>query len=132
MFFSILGHRFQGSEAKFVRRAAFLKHNLWISPYTCGEDFPGGEFPNQNLCVGEGLASWVQQNRSLEETDNVCIWDNSCPRLEDWYVIPVVRIGYMLQPHGFFNCSPAVDVKEGHVKLTIAPKSISNGLIAML
>ncbi|KAI3726983.1 hypothetical protein L1987_66790 [Smallanthus sonchifolius] len=42
----------------------------------------------------------------------------------------------MLQPHGFFNCSPAVDVppgafeldvKDNHVKDTIAPKSVSNG-----
>ncbi|CAI9261040.1 unnamed protein product [Lactuca saligna] len=49
----------------------------------------------------------------------------------------------MLQPHGFFNYSPAVDVhpspragesdvKEGHVKEMIATKSVSNGLIAML
>mgnify|MGYP001554889914 CR=1 FL=1 len=49
----------------------------------------------------------------------------------------------VLQSHGFFNCSPAVDVppspracesdvKEGHVKETIATKSVSNGLIAML
>lgn len=49
----------------------------------------------------------------------------------------------VLQPHGFFNCSPAMDVppspgacesdvKEGHVKETIATKSVSNGLIAML
>ncbi|KAK1359666.1 Amine oxidase [Heracleum sosnowskyi] len=46
------------SEAKFLRRAAFLKHNLWVTPYTRGEDFPGGEFPEQNPRVGEGLASW--------------------------------------------------------------------------
>nr|KAJ0191088.1 hypothetical protein LSAT_V11C800429690 [Lactuca sativa] len=55
------------------------------------------------------------------------------PRLEDWSVMPV-RIGFMLQPHGFFNCSPAMDVppspgacesdvKEGHVKESIATKS---------
>ncbi|CAI9283161.1 unnamed protein product [Lactuca saligna] len=65
------------------------------------------------------------------------------PRLEDWSVMPVERIGFMLQAHGFFNCSHAVDVppspracesdvKEGHVKETIATKSVSNGLIAML
>lgn len=62
-----------GPEAKFMRRAAFLKHNLWVTPYARGEDFPGGEFPNQNPRVGEGLASWVKQNRSLEET-NIVLW----------------------------------------------------------
>ncbi|KAH1254985.1 Phenylethylamine oxidase [Glycine max] len=46
-----------GSEAKFLRRAAFLKHNFWVTTYS--------------RRVGEGLATW---------------------------------------PHGFFDCSPAVDV----------------------
>lgn len=62
-----------GSEAKFLRRAEFLKHNLWVTPYTLNENFPGGEFPNQNPRVGEGLASWVKQNRSLEEND-IVLW----------------------------------------------------------
>ncbi|KAG5604732.1 hypothetical protein H5410_026224 [Solanum commersonii] len=102
-----------GSEAKFLRRAAFLKHNLWVTPYSREEIFPGGEFPNQNPRVGEGLATWVQQNRSLEETQ-IVLWYIfgliHVPRLEDWPVMPVEHIGFMLQPHGFFNCSPAVDV----------------------
>ncbi|GFZ11024.1 sulfate transmembrane transporter [Actinidia rufa] len=36
--------------------------------------YPGGEFPNQNPRVGEGLATWAEQNRSLEETDVVLCW----------------------------------------------------------
>ncbi|KAI7754798.1 hypothetical protein M8C21_018797 [Ambrosia artemisiifolia] len=125
-------------EAKFLRRAAFLKHNLWITPYTPGEDFPGGEFPNQNPRVGEGLASWVQKNRSLEETD-IVLWYvfgiTHVPRLEDWPVMPVERIGFMLQPHGFFNCSPAVDVPPGPGACESDmkdAKSASSGLLAKL
>ncbi|XP_031092872.1 uncharacterized protein LOC115997457 isoform X2 [Ipomoea triloba] len=102
-----------GSEAMFLRRAAFLKHNLWVTQYAAGEDFPGGEFPNQNPRVGEGLASWVKQDLSLEETD-IVMWYvfgiTHVPRLEDYPVMPVQHIGFMLQPHGFFNCSPAMDV----------------------
>lgn len=102
-----------GSEAKFLRRAAFLKHNLWVTAYAPDEMFPGGEFPNQNPRVGEGLSTWVKRNRPLEETD-VVLWYvfgiTHVPRLEDWPVMPVERIGFMLMPHGFFNCSPAVDV----------------------
>ncbi|KAL0385125.1 UNVERIFIED_CONTAM: Primary amine oxidase [Sesamum radiatum] len=133
-----------GPEAKFLRRAAFLKHNLWVTPYARGEDFPGGEFPNQNPRVGEGLASWVKQNRSLEEAD-IVLWYvfgiTHVPRLEDWPVMPVEHIGFVLQPHGFFNCSPAVDVppnacdmdaKENDVKDNGVAKSISSGLIAKL
>ena len=62
-----------GPEAKFLRRAAFLKHNLWVTPYAHGEMHPGGEFPNQNPRVGEGLVTWVKQNRSLEEAD-IVLW----------------------------------------------------------
>ncbi|XP_042436576.1 copper methylamine oxidase-like isoform X1 [Zingiber officinale] len=102
-----------GPEAKFLRRAAFLKHNLWVTPYNRDEMYPGGEFPNQNPRINEGLATWVKKNRSLEETD-IVLWYvfgvTHIPRLEDWPVMPVERIGFMLMPHGFFNCSPAVDV----------------------
>jgi hypothetical protein len=58
-----------GPDAKFLRRAAFLKHNLWVTQFHPDECFPGGEFPNQNPRVGEGLPTWVKQDRKLEETD---------------------------------------------------------------
>ncbi|KAH1239063.1 Copper methylamine oxidase [Glycine max] len=129
-----------GSEAKFLRRAAFLKHNLWVTPYARDEMHPGGEFPNQNPRVGEGLATWVKQNRSLEEAD-IVLWYvfgvTHIPRLEDWPVMPVERIGFMLMPHGFFNCSPAVDVPPNQSDLDdkengLPAKPIQNGLIAKL
>ncbi|KAL9335245.1 hypothetical protein Peur_072426 [Populus x canadensis] len=133
-----------GSEAKFLRRAAFLNHNLWVTPYTHGEMFPGGEFPNQNPRVDEGLATWVKQNRPLEETD-IVLWYvfgiTHVPRLEDWPVMPVERLGFMLMPHGFFNCSPAVDVppstceldaKDNDVKDNSVTKPLQNGVLAKL
>uniref|UniRef100_B9I3D4 Amine oxidase n=1 Tax=Populus trichocarpa TaxID=3694 RepID=B9I3D4_POPTR len=133
-----------GSEAKFLRRAAFLNHNLWVTPYTHGEMFPGGEFPNQNPRVDEGLATWVKQNRPLEETD-IVLWYvfgiTHVPRLEDWPVMPVERLGFMLMPHGFFNCSPAVDVppstceldaKDNDVKDNGVTKPLQNGVLAKL
>ena len=64
-------------EAKFLRRAGFLKHNLWVTPYKSDEMFPGGDFPNQNPHIDEGLPTWVKKDRSLEETDIVL-----------WYFIP--------------------------------------------
>ncbi|XP_039018117.1 copper methylamine oxidase-like isoform X2 [Hibiscus syriacus] len=129
-----------GSEAKILRRAAFLKHNLWVTPYAPEEMYPGGEFPNQNPRVNEGLATWVKQNRSLEEAD-IVLWYvfgiTHVPRLEDWPVMPVEHIGFMLMPHGFFNCSPAIDVPPSATDLElkdndIATKPIQNGMIAKL
>ncbi|XP_019100581.1 PREDICTED: uncharacterized protein LOC104782758 isoform X1 [Camelina sativa] len=131
-------------EAKFLRRAAFLKHNLWVTRYSPDEKFPGGEFPNQNPRAGEGLATWVKQNRSLEESD-VVLWYVfgiiHVPRLEDWPVMPVEHIGFTLMPHGFFNCSPAIDVppnpceldtKDSEVKEVVAPKPLQTGLLSKL
>ncbi|GLU13182.1 hypothetical protein SLE2022_298270 [Rubroshorea leprosula] len=121
-----------GSEAKFLRRAAFLKHNLWVTQYAQDEMFPGGEFPNQNPHVGEGLATWVKQDRSLEET-NIVLWYvfgiTHVPRLEDWPVMPVEHIGFMLMPHGFFNCSPAVDVPPNSCEMEAKDSDLKdNGL----
>ncbi|KAK7354005.1 hypothetical protein VNO80_19461 [Phaseolus coccineus] len=133
-----------GSEAKFLRRAAFLKHNFWVTTYSRDEMFPGGEFPNQNPRDREGLATWVKQNRSLEET-NIVLWYvfgiTHVPRLEDWPVMPVEHIGFMLTPHGFFNCSPAIDVppnacemdsKDNEIKDNGSSKPIQSGLTAKL
>ena len=53
-------------------------HNLWVTQYDPEEMFPGGEFPNQNPRVGEGLATWVKKDRSLEETDLVLWYPLSC------------------------------------------------------
>ncbi|KAL9275164.1 Amine oxidase [copper-containing] zeta, peroxisomal-like protein, partial [Drosera capensis] len=133
-----------GPDAKFLRRAAFLKHNLWVTSFARDELFPGGEFPNQNPRVGEGLATWVKKNRPLEEAD-VVLWYvfgvTHVPRLEDWPVMPVDRIGFMLMPHGFFNCSPAVDVppiacemdsRDSDVKDNVVAKPIQPTLVAKL
>ncbi|TVU29445.1 hypothetical protein EJB05_21010 [Eragrostis curvula] len=125
-------------EAKFLRRAGFLKHNLWVTAYKKDEMFPGGEFPNQNPRIDEGLATWVKKDRPLEET-NIVLWYvfgiTHIPRLEDWPVMPVEHIGFMLMPHGFFNCSPAVDVPPGpdaDVKEAESPKGIQTDLISKL
>ncbi|XWS51623.1 hypothetical protein CRYUN_Cryun12cG0192900 [Craigia yunnanensis] len=92
------------SEAKFLRRAAFWKHSLWVTRYALDERYVFGI--------------------------------THVPRLEDWPVMPVERIGFMLMPHGFFNCSPAVDVPpnacELDTKENVEPKSIQNGLLAKL
>ncbi|OQU89852.1 hypothetical protein SORBI_3002G282600 [Sorghum bicolor] len=86
-------------EAKFLRRAGFLKHNLWVTPYKSDEMFPGGDFPNQNPHIDEGLPTWVKKDRSLEETD-IVLWYvfglTHIPRLEDWPVMPVEHIGFTL------------------------------------
>lgn len=86
-------------DSYFLRRGAFLKHNLWVTAYDSEERYAGGDFPNQNPRIGEGLATWVKQDRPLDGAD-VVLWYvfgvTHIPRLEDWPVMPVERTGFML------------------------------------
>jgi primary-amine oxidase len=99
-------------ENSVMKRAGFIGKNLWVTPYNPDERYPAGDYPNQNP-GGDGLPTWTQANRSLENTD-VVLWyvmnAHHIPRPEDWPVMPVARIGFMLRPFGFFERNPALDV----------------------
>ncbi|MFD1718382.1 primary-amine oxidase [Georgenia deserti] len=100
-----------GSSA--ARRATFAQHHLWATPFDAAERFPAGEFPNQH--AGDGLGTWVEAGRSIEDTD-VVLWHTfgptHIPRPEDWPVMPVDYSGFWLKPHGFLDSNPALDVPD--------------------
>jgi primary-amine oxidase len=102
---------FARPDAAWIKRAAFTSKNLWVTPYAWEERFPAGEYPNQHA-GGAGLPEWTQANRSIEDT-NVVLWYTlgvtHVARLEDWPVMPVRRVNFMLQPVGFFDRNPALD-----------------------
>ena len=60
-----------------------------------------------------GLPEFTAANRSVENTDLV-VWytfgAHHIVRPEDWSVMPVVKIGFMLKPVGFFDRNPGLDV----------------------
>jgi primary-amine oxidase len=95
-----------------VQRAGFITKNLWVTPYAPAERFPTGEYPNQHP-GGAGLPQWTLAKRSIVDT-NVVLWYtlgvNHVPRPEDWPVMPVRTVGFRLQPVGFFDRNPALDV----------------------
>lgn len=103
---------FAQPSARFLQRARFTTKNLWVTPYHSQERFPAGEYPNQHV-GGAGLPEWCRANRSIEDT-NVVLWYTlgitHVTRLEDWPVMPVRYVGFMLQPVGFFERNPALDV----------------------
>jgi primary-amine oxidase len=98
--------------ADVLKRAGFLRNNLWVTPYDPAERYPSGDYPNQSP-GGEGLPDWTQADRQIEETD-IVLWYTfgiaHVPRLEDWPVMPVERIGFALRPDGFFDKNPILDV----------------------
>ncbi|QBD83490.1 primary-amine oxidase [Ktedonosporobacter rubrisoli] len=103
---------FAHPEASVMKRAGFTRKHLWVTPYQPDERYPAGDYPNQHP-GGAGLPAWTQANRSIEDTD-IVIWytlnAHHTPRPEDWPVMPVGYIGFMLKPVGFFDRNPALDV----------------------
>jgi primary-amine oxidase len=95
-----------------AKRAEFACAHLWVTRYSPAEMHPAGDYPNQHP-GGAGLPAWTATNRSIAETDLV-VWytfgSHHIVRPEDWPVMPVVRAGFSLEPDGFFDRNPALDV----------------------
>jgi len=101
-----------------AQRAGFASHHLWVTPFDPDEKFPAGDYPNQHA-GGDGLSAWTEKNRPVTDTD-IVVWYTFAhlhlPRPEDWPVMPVGYVGFMLEPVGFFERNPAIDVPPPHPK----------------
>ncbi|WP_462200269.1 primary-amine oxidase [Arthrobacter sp. B2a2-09] len=99
-------------KAHVSQRAQFARNNLWVTPYDRAERFPAGEYPNQST-GSDGLHKWTQADRNIVDEDLV-VWYtfgmHHVVRLEDWPVMPRQNIGFMLEPHGFFNQNPTLNL----------------------
>ena len=103
---------FAGPEAAVTRRAGFMTKHVWVTRHDPRERYAAGEYPNQHA-GGAGLPSYVKDDAPLENTDLV-VWytfgAHHVVRPEDWPVMPVATIGFMLKPTGFFDRNPGLDV----------------------
>jgi len=103
---------FTSERALVSQRAGFIRNHLWVTPFAEDERFPAGPYVNQSS--GEhGIDVWTEQDRNIEDTD-IVVWHtfghHHLPRPEDFPVQPVVSTGFTLQPFGFFDRNPALDV----------------------
>lgn len=105
-------------DSSISRRAGFVKQHLWVTPYDPDERYAAGDYPNQHP-GGDGLPRYTAADRSIDETD-VVLWyvagSHHPVRTEDWPVMPVTSVGFMLQPVGFFDGNPSLDLARpaGH------------------
>ena len=99
-------------DAAITARAAFATRHLWVTPFAADERRPAGDFPNQHP-GGAGLPAWTAADRPVTDTD-IVLWHtvgvtHFC-RPEDFPVMPVEYTGFTLQPFGFFDANPAIDL----------------------
>lgn len=83
-------------------KAAFTRHQLWITRYSASQLFAAGTYPIQGDTT-DGLASWVRTSGSLANTD-IVLWYTvgitHIPRPEDWPVVGVIHTGFSMRSHG--------------------------------
>lgn len=103
---------FASKNAWWRKRAGFVDHHVWVTPYQEEERHAAGNYPNQSQ-GGDGLPRWTEADRALENTDLV-LWytfgHTHLARAEDYPVMPAAYIGFMLKPNGFFTENPGNDL----------------------
>jgi primary-amine oxidase len=83
-----------------------------VTPTSKAERWPAGDYVNQSL-PGEGLPRWTEADRTVADRP-ITLWHvfghHHIVRPEDYPVQPAVTCGFLLQPHGFFDRNPTLDV----------------------
>jgi primary-amine oxidase len=103
---------FLSQESPLRKRAPFVNHHLWVTPFDPEQVYPAGDYPNQSA-GGGGIDRWTSAEEPLTARDLV-LWYTlgvtHIPRPEEWPVMPATKIGFKLAPVGFFGRNPALDV----------------------
>jgi primary-amine oxidase len=97
-----------------ARRARFLRHDIWVTPFAPAERHAAGDY-----LVGsrgdDGLFVWSERDRPVRNED-IVVWLNlgmhHLTRAEDLPVMPTVWHSFRLRPHNFFERNPAIDLRK--------------------
>jgi primary-amine oxidase len=97
-----------------AKRAGFLQHDIWVTPYAPSERYAGGEYMFQST-GSDGLPVWTAGDRPIRNQD-IVVWVNMgmhhLTRAEDLPVMPTIWHSFKLRPHNFFNRNPAIDLRK--------------------
>lgn len=93
-----------------MRRAGFLRHQLWATEHRPGELHSSGPYPNQRS-GDDGLSIFSRPENRLTGK-RIVLWYTlgvtHVPRAEDWPVMPVQKCGFHLEPDNFFDRNPTI------------------------
>ncbi len=97
-----------------ARRARFLEHDVWVTPYDPAERYAAGEYVLGSR-GDDGLAVWASKDRAIRNHD-IVMWVNigmhHLTRAEDLPVMPTIWHSFKLRPHNFFDRNPANDMRN--------------------
>lgn len=109
---------FASKSAYWRKRAGFVENHVWVTPFDEQENFAAGDYPNQSQ-GGDGLILWTKKDRKISDRD-IVFWytmgHTHIPRPEDYPVMPVAYLGFLLKPLGFFDENPANDIPPSPAK----------------
>lgn len=92
------------------KRSSFTNAAFWATPFDPNQMHAAGFYVNQSRGK-DGLQSWVQAKRPIENKD-VVIWYTMgithIPRPEEFPIMNVHKAGFMLVPNCFFDENPAM------------------------
>jgi primary-amine oxidase len=95
------------------RRARFIDPPLRVTRYERDELFAAGWYPNQRV-EPDDIAHRQERRDAELRGEDVVVWytmgAHHVVRPEDWPLMPVTTIGFMLRPVGFFDTNPAMRV----------------------
>jgi primary-amine oxidase len=116
---------FASKNAYWRKRAGFVENHVWVTPFNELENFAAGNYPNQSQ-GGDGLIRWTKKDRAIQDQD-IVFWytmgHTHIPRPEDYPVMPVAYLGFLLKPFGFFDENPANDIPPSSSKAALNDKS---------
>ena len=97
-----------------AKRAGFLRHDIWVTPYVPTERYAGGEYMFQST-GSDGLPAWTARDRPIRNQD-IVVWVNigmhHLTRAEDLPVMPTIWHSFKLRPQNFFDRNPAIDLRK--------------------
>lgn len=100
------------ADSQVGQRAGFVTHDVWVTPTRADERWPAGDYVNQST-PRQGLPEWTEQDRPVADRP-ITVWHsfghNHVVRPEDFPVQPAVHCGFLLQPFGFFDRNPTLDI----------------------
>lgn len=103
-----------------LKRNPVIGNTLWVTKHHDTEMWPAGDYPTQSSNdLGNGMSSWIADDENLVNTD-VVLWYvfgvHHITRTEDWPMMPVDKVSFMLKPFGFFDRNPSLDAPRSPAK----------------